>query len=314
MNNLVSFKQATHTYILVIERNDSLTNLVMSTLCAVGYRTVFVNDINEALLALSHSAPQYQGVLLDLNSVDSSDYRLVKKLMHLAHKQKLPFVLSGGNDSNQALIRGLSDDSACFQTESMPPEALIAVFAYPRPLADSQKKINPPGSNPFKIPPGLISAKFHFKTTQEAKTLAEIIANIFPDPERVILGLNELMLNAIEHGNLGISYFEKSLLLEQGIWLEELTKRLNMSTNASRLVEMEVIHESDRITVTIKDQGQGFDWHQFMDFAPERLSERHGRGIAMARMLSFDTLEYLDGGRMAKATVLLPRNPVLRFV
>lgn len=313
MNNFVSFKPPAHSYILVIETNDSLVDLVISTLCAEGYRTVFVNDIKEALLSMSLSAPPYQGVLLNLKSVDPSDYRLVKKLIHLAHKQKLPIIFSGEDESNQALVRSISFDPGCFYIESMTPEALIAAFGYPQACSNFQNEVNTPCPNPFKILPGLVSVKFRFKTTQEANTLTETIANIFPNPERVKQGLNELMLNAIEHGNLGISYFEKSLLLKQGIWLEELAKRSAMPANASRFVEMEVIYESDRITVMIKDQGQGFDWQKFMDFASEDLSELHGRGIAMARMLSFDSLEYLDGGRIAKACVLLPGNPVLKF-
>jgi anti-sigma regulatory factor (Ser/Thr protein kinase) len=42
-----------------------------------------------------------------------------------------------------------------------------------------------------------------------------------PDPSRVVLGLTELMLNAVEHGNLSISYDEKSRLIASDLLHQE---------------------------------------------------------------------------------------------
>lgn len=40
--------------------------------------------------------------------------------------------------------------------------------------------------------------------------LTTFLANFFPNPGQVILGISELLINAIEHGNLGITYGEKT--------------------------------------------------------------------------------------------------------
>jgi hypothetical protein len=46
-----------------------------------------------------------------------------------------------------------------------------------------------------------------------------------PQPDRVALGLRELMINTVEHGNLGIDYAGKSQLLLDGDLAAELERR-----------------------------------------------------------------------------------------
>ena len=58
--------------------------------------------------------------------------------------------------------------------------------------------------------------------------------------------------------------------------------------------------------VTIADQGPGFDWQMYVDFRPERVFDLHGRGIAMSRAMSFDSLEYLGNGSRVVTMVRLP--------
>ena len=48
--------------------------------------------------------------------------------------------------------------------------------------------------------------------------------------------------------------------------------------------------------ISIVDQGAGFDWRPYLDFAPERAFDAHGRGISVARLHSFDLLEYRGVG------------------
>jgi hypothetical protein len=51
----------------------------------------------------------------------------------------------------------------------------------------------------------------------------------------------------------------------------------------------------------IIDQGQGFDCRDYLDFSTERAFDLHGRGIAMAGKLSFDSLSYLGCGNTVVA-------------
>ena len=53
----------------------------------------------------------------------------------------------------------------------------------------------------------------------------------------------------------------------------------------------------------IVDEGDGFDWTRYLDFDPARAFDPHGRGIAVARLSSFDALEYIGKGNLVIATV-----------
>lgn len=145
---------------------------------------------------------------------------------------------------------------------------------------------------------GLIEqARFRFRTLEEAKSVAYYVANCCPDPENTVLGLSELMINAVEHGNLGITYDEKTQLILSGKWEEEVRRRLRLSENAGRCAKLVFENDGDMITIVISDKGMGFDWENYIDFDPERMTHPHGRGIAMAHNISFSEMEYLEGGR-----------------
>ena len=55
--------------------------------------------------------------------------------------------------------------------------------------------------------------------------------------------------------------------------------------------------------ITITDEGCGFDWQRFLVVSPDRMLHSHGRGIAMARGMSFDRLEYRPPGNRVIAEV-----------
>ena len=68
-----------------------------------------------------------------------------------------------------------------------------------------------------------------------------------------------------------------------------------------------ILDKSDGTSrVTIIDQGPGFDWAGYLEFSPDRVFDLHGRGIAMSRSMSFDSLEYLGTGNTVVTTVALP--------
>lgn len=108
----------------------------------------------------------------------------------------------------------------------------------------------------------------------------------------LMLAVLELLLNAIEHGSLGFDYDEKSRLLESGAW--EVATR-EQALNESEVV-VDVVVERDRVVISIRDEGMGFDWRSLPDPRdPECLLEEHGRGVFMAR-LSVDSLQYNKSG------------------
>jgi DNA-binding response OmpR family regulator len=146
-------------------------------------------------------------------------------------------------------------------------------------------------------------AEFRIRTLVEARELGIFIANTCPESQRVVLGLTELLVNAVEHGNLELGYDDKSRLMEAGRLHDEIALRLGDPRYAARAVAIDYRRRGDTVEIGIVDEGPGFDWHRYLDFDPERAFHSHGRGIAMARKLSFDHLDYRGRGNEVFVTM-----------
>jgi anti-sigma regulatory factor (Ser/Thr protein kinase) len=122
------------------------------------------------------------------------------------------------------------------------------------------------------------------------------------------LGLLEIVMNAIEHGNLGITYSEKSEALEgqTGDWQNLVKQRMSESPYKDRSVLIQFQMDGECCEWTITDEGEGFDWQAVPDpNDPENLLAANGRGIMLAR-LSFDELTYLGTGNQVVLRKNLP--------
>lgn len=117
----------------------------------------------------------------------------------------------------------------------------------------------------------------------------------------VRLGLEELLLNAVEHGNLEISHREKSQALEAGKSVLALyeERRRNPEFEARRVTVEGHLQPGD-CEWFICDEGKGFNSGALADpTTTGRLTALHGRGIFLARF-QFDELEYLGCGNRVR--------------
>ena len=146
-------------------------------------------------------------------------------------------------------------------------------------------------------------------TLQEARDLARVIAAEHPDPDRVVIGLTELLVNAVEHGNLGITYREKADLVERGELEREIARRLALPELASRRVKVTFCREPDRLATWIEDEGEGFDWKLYLAYDPKCALDLNGHGIAIARGMSFDDVLYQGRGNVVVAVIRLGDAP-----
>lgn len=143
----------------------------------------------------------------------------------------------------------------------------------------------------------LETGHFEFRTPEQATGLGALLAKACPDPERVVVGLTELLVNAVEHGNLEIDYELKGELLKVGRWTEEIRSRLEQPHLRDRAASVRLERSPSGLTFVIRDQGRGFDPRPYLAIDPQRCFDNHGRGIAIANLMSFDRLEYRDEGR-----------------
>lgn len=134
--------------------------------------------------------------------------------------------------------------------------------------------------------------------------LAEFAADI--DTRRrdsLELALREIMINAVEHGNLSVTYEEKTEETEQGTFDKLIAERSTLTNFRERVVRVETTRTDETLTIIVEDEGDGFDWKSLPDPTdPANLLLSHGRGVLIAH-LSVDALHYNDKGN--KATIVI---------
>ena len=146
------------------------------------------------------------------------------------------------------------------------------------------------------------SNNFTLKTFAEAEDVAVALALHYPDPEKVFEVIYELLLNSIEHGNLGLGYTIKNNMATYADYVKEIEIREKDPKNASKVVTTTIHHEGNKIILTIKDDGNGFEMSKFPEFSSSVIREHNGRGIYKAKKV-FDNLEYQNGGNHVVATM-----------
>ena len=111
------------------------------------------------------------------------------------------------------------------------------------------------------------------------------------------------MINALEHGNLGISYQDKTDLIEAERWTAEVERRQALPENRDRWVKVSVRRYPRLTRYRIQDQGRGFPWQDFQECSMERVFDSHGRGILLAKWDAFDRVIYQGTGNCVVAEV-----------
>jgi anti-sigma regulatory factor (Ser/Thr protein kinase) len=145
-------------------------------------------------------------------------------------------------------------------------------------------------------------ATFVFETREEAKKIALHLASTMTDPVPALTSLLEILLNAIEHGSLGIGAELKALLIEQNSLDSEIANRRELPKYAARRVTLEYSVDSERYMFRVSDEGEGFDVDTYLKDCDASVGKR-GRGIVMAQDC-FDRLVYSDNGRTVELELL----------
>lgn len=115
--------------------------------------------------------------------------------------------------------------------------------------------------------------------------------------DRFHVAFTELLVNAVEHGNCGISYEEKTQHLASGGDPVALIDERNKDPDiARRKIYLSYHIGAERSTFTIRDEGSGFPWREYEAARGSAgILESHGRGILMAKAY-LSELRYNDTG------------------
>jgi len=258
----------------------------------------------DAWTKLTQADSAFDLVILDRMMPVMDGMELLRRMKADARYANIPVIMQTAAASPEEIREGLTAGCYYYLTKPYQMGALLSII---NAALDDLRKNRYLSEKSATLPPiaATVDTEYTFSTLEEAQRLAMLLASLCPDPAKTAIGLSELLINAVEHGNLGISYAEKNRLKQKNAWEQEIERRLHLPENFGRKATVSFTRTNDEIIFTITDQGNGFVWQQYLDFDPARAFDPNGRGIAMAGKISFSQLAYQENGSKVIATVRL---------
>lgn len=289
--------------LLLVDDDPLSLELLHGYLEPEGYRLTVAQDGEEAWNLLSDPQRQFDLVVSDRSMPRMDGMELLQRIKADSRLARLPVIFETALAQQSDIAEGIAAGVHYYLTKPFNFPVLRAVVRAALDDHFERTRFAEAARRTTGAMRMLASGRFRLRTPDEARELSNLIAAGSPRPDSAVLGLSELLLNAVEHGNLGVSYKEKSALLIEGRLHAELARRLDLSPWKDRAVEVDLTREADALTVRIVDQGEGFDHRPYLRIDPERALDPNGRGIAMALMISFSSLEYRGRGNEVVATI-----------
>ncbi|MFT4171601.1 MAG: response regulator [Rhodocyclaceae bacterium] len=280
------------TSILVVDDEPLNLEIISEFLSEGGFDMSMAASGEAAWRLLDAEPDRFDLVILDRMMPGLDGLGLLKRMKADERIRHVPVIMQTAAGSGVEVREGLEAGAYYYLVKPFAPETLLVIVR--AALSDrwrwrevAQKMATQ------TVAVGLMAqAEFAVSSLEEAAALAGLLAAASGEPEAVALGLSELIVNGIEHGNLGIDFAAKAALVREGRWAGEVERRLALAEHAGKRVRVVVARDGADWRVRITDEGAGFDWQPYVELDPARAFEPTGRGIALSRRLAFGELCY----------------------
>lgn len=295
---------ATKSKILAVDDEEFNLDILKRYLVKAGYEVILAEDGLVALQKLEEN-PDIEVIVLDRMMPGMDGMEFLRRVKADPKFQDIPVIMQTAAAASEQVLQGIHAGVYYYLTKPYDDVMLLVIVSAALRDALAKREMKEEVRGQRRMLGLMEDSMFRFRTLEDAKTLAYFIANCFPEPEKVVFGLNELLVNAIEHGNLGITYAEKTKLVLNGGWLREVERRLGAEEYREKIARLTFKATKEAIAVNIKDQGKGFDWNKYVELSPDRATDPHGRGIAASRIVSFHSIDYIGAGNEVECKVYL---------
>lgn len=296
--------------ILVVDDEPLNLEIIAEFLEDDHYKLRFAGTGEEAWEILETPGETFDLVVLDRRMPGMDGVDLLRRIKSDSRLSPLPVIMQTAAGAPEQVKEGIEAGAYYYLVKPYDPDSLQTIVRAALDDASSRADLEQMGRTQIRAIHWLQDAHLAYRTVEEAREIGVFLSGLCPSPDMAVIGLVELLVNAIEHGNLGISYADKTQLRQEGTWDHEVRRRLLLPENRGKRAEVAVVRAADELTFTIRDHGLGFDWRKYMEFDPERAFDPNGRGIAMAKQLSFTRLEYEGRGNVVVAAVKLNGHDV----
>ncbi|MGD8349697.1 MAG: response regulator [Gammaproteobacteria bacterium] len=295
--------ESSRATILIVDDEPVNIDTICGHLANDDFDLVTASDGRQAMQLLESNPARYDVVILDRMMPGLDGMEVLGNIKENESTEHIPVLMQTAKDADQEVVEGLRAGAYYHLTRPYDGEVLKTVVRSAVNNRIHEKSLHESLRQGRRIFDLMSFGRFRMRDLHECNLVASQVAHLCPEPYRVVTGISELLVNALEHGNLGIGYEEKNRLIRSGMWRLEVDRRLGASENRGRYVELEFTVFPERVQIRVRDQGRGFDWAPYLKLDPDRAFDPHGRGIAVARMSSFDDLQYIGSGNEVLATI-----------
>lgn len=286
---------AAKSRVLAVDDEQFNLEILQTDLEEAGYEVICAADGEMAMQRLE-DCMEIDVIVLDRMMPRMNGIEVLKKVKANPSLSHIPVIMQTAAAQSNQVLEGIQAGAYYYLRKPYNEELLLSIVKAALAESTSMRAMREEVRKQKKILGLIEQARFRFRTLEEVSNIAFYVANCCPQPEQVVYGLSELMINAVEHGNLGITYDEKKRLVMSGSWAQEVERRLTLRENTGKYASLEFVYAPPEITITIRDRGDGFEWRQYLEFSPERLTDPNGRGIAMSKSVYFPQLEFKGCG------------------
>ena len=282
-----------HTpHVLLIDDDEAVLEMVGEALNHYGMKVHSSTDGERAIRILQEpGAPPFDLVISDINMEGLDGFDVIHRVK--AVQSDLPVVLMTGQASLDYAIRAMRMGAVnLFQKPLTMRELVKSVFHLVETHRDY--RLAQAGLK------GLVQERRHFCFRSDEVDIPSVVKHLtdrlvplgfatLNNLDVIAMAFHEALVNALEHGNLELdSDLKADLLREKDPYQECLESRLADPAYASRKLEVWVDTTPDRIEVSIRDEGPGFDVAEALRTPEETLTRQCGRGLPLIRMIMDD--------------------------
>jgi YesN/AraC family two-component response regulator len=290
--------------ILVIDDEEQVREVLKVALAENGYSVFEAENGKNGVQRFIEVNPDI--VITDVNMPEMSGIDVTKKIKEL--KPDADVVIMTGYGTEELVIQSLRSGATNYIKKPVDFNELMSIldslilkrenrrrFEVLKEIVVREEKTLSIGNNISRI----------------WGTVNQILFNLPPKIEEISveglkIGLYEILVNAIEHGNLGITYEEKKEALSNNTYNTLLKQRLEKADKAGKKVKVKSVFSRAHLQIEIEDEGNGFNYKELSFLQePETLLSAHGRGILLAS-LYFDVIEYHGPGNSVTLAKQLP--------
>ena len=231
--------------ILVVDDDRTTLTIIEAILAKNDYEIITAVNGKMAQETIMRHHDELDAILLDRVMPDINGIEIVRWINNSKKISKPPVIMLTVLDKPEQVKEGIDEGVFYYLTKPIQDNVLKSVLL----SAVNESKQNKVLAQELQRHRGSFkltkNAAFIFHSLAEAEDLSCFIANFFPESNKVLPGISALLVNAIEHGNLQISYDEKSKLISAGTWKQEVEKRSKLEEYKNKFAEV-IFNKEDK--------------------------------------------------------------------